>query len=238
MSGLEFEDEDPEFEDLVLFSDEGHRGQDDGAALEPLRGYVRVNGPRGFGISRKNAAADAELRRVIGPGNARLAYYRVVLGVDFPACGGPRLLSAQVKLALSAVPDVPVPVALQLTPFNEGNTQKATRTLKVAPKANLPVVGAAELGDFEATNEYERTRLYVRAIGIEGSTPGWEFTRVPGFRLEGTRRLEVIVQAQRGAALTVSGTVTAQAAHGNLGVRYRRDLPHPLQVGPYTLDGG
>lgn len=227
--------DEPEFEDLVLLSEERYRGRGDETAFEPLKGRVKVGGPRGFEITETRVADDEGLRRFIEEGNRQVTYYYVCLGITFITHGGPRLEAAQVKLTISADPAVPVPSALAIRPFAEGTAQKIERAVKVAPKLTLPVVGGTEVGDFEAKREYEQTRLFVRGLGLEASTPSWEFTRVPGKRLEGTCRLEVIIQAGRGAGVTVAGSVTAQATLGQLLWRYRSELPNPLSLIPYTL---
>jgi hypothetical protein len=223
-----------EFADLVLVSEEGYRGSGDEAAFEPLKGRVKVGGPRGFEISEARAAEDEGLRRFIEKGNHRVAYYKVYLGITFVTHDGPRLEAAQVKLTLTADP---MPVALDIRPSAEGTTQTIERGVKVAPKLTLPVVGDAEVGELEAKQKYEETNLFVRGLGLEGSTPGWEFTRVRGRRLEGTCRLEVVVQAERDAAVTVAGAVRAQARLGGLRWRYRGELPNPLTLRSYTLGG-
>lgn len=236
MIELDLGDE-PEFEDLVLLSEERYRGGGDDAAAEPLKGRVKVGGPRGFEITEARVAADEGLRRFIEEGNRRVAYYYVCLGITFVTHDGPRLEAAQVKLAMSAEPAVPPPSALAIRPLADGTAQKIERAVKIAPKLTLPGVGGTEVGDFEEKREYEQTRLFVRGLGLEGATPSWEFTRVPGKRLEGTCRLEVVVQAGRGATVTVAGSVTAQAARGGLLWRYRGELPNPLPLVPYTLGG-
>jgi hypothetical protein len=226
--------DEPEFADLVLVSEEVYRGTGDEAAAEPLKGRVKVGGPRGFEITEARVAEDEGLRRFIEKGNHRVAYYKVFLGITFVTHDGPRLEAAQVKLTLAADP---TPVTLDIQPSAEGTTQKIERGVKVAPKLTLPVVGAAEVGDFEAKQEYEQTNLFVRGLGLEGSTPGWEFTRVTGRRLEGTCRLEVVLQAERDAAVTVAGAVRAQVRLGRLRWRYRGELPNPLTLRPYPLGG-
>lgn len=232
---IEFElGDEPDFVDLVLVSEDGYRGKGDEAASEPLKGRVKVGGPRGFEIPEARVAKDEGLRRFIDKGNRRVAYYYVCLGITFVTHDGPRLESAQVKLAFTADH---VPVTLDIRPSAEGTAEKIERAVKIAPKLTLPVVGEAEVGDFETKREYEQTSLFVRGLGLEGSTPGWEFTRVTGRRLEGTCRLEVVLQAERGAAVTVAGGVRAQATLGGLRWRYRGELPNPLTLRPYTLGG-
>ena len=93
---------------------------------------------------------------------------------------------------------------------------------------SVPNVADAEIGSFENHQTFQRTRLFVRGLGLDGSTPGWEFTRTPGQQLEGSCRLELIVQAGRGAEITVSGVVTAQAPIGGLPWHFRAELPRPL----------
>lgn len=238
MIELDLGDE-PEFEDLVLVSEERYRGGGDETAFEPLKGRVRLGGPRGFEITEARVADDEGLRRFIEEGNRQVSYYYICLGITFVTHDGPRLESAQVKLVMSADPAVPAPCTLAIRPFAEGTAQKIERSVKVAPKLTLPVVGDTQIGEVETKQEYEQTKLFARGLGLEESTPSWEFTRTTGKRLEGTCRLEVIVQAGRGAAVTVTGGVKAQATFGGspLRWRYRAELPNPLTLGPYTLGG-
>jgi hypothetical protein len=232
MLGFDLDDE-LEFQDIDLLSEETYRGEGDEAAAEPLRGRVRVGGPRGFEIPESMVAEDERLRRIIKRGDRRAVYYRVYLGIDFITHDGPRLEAAQVKLTLTADP---APVTLDVQPSAEGTAEKIERTVKVAPKLPTPV-GDAEVGEFGAKVEYETTTLFVKGLGLEGSTPGWEFTRVRGRRLEGSCRLELIVQARRGAPVTVAGSVRAQAMMGRLLWRYRGELPGKLELKEYKLGG-
>jgi hypothetical protein len=220
--------EEPEFEDLVFVGVDGYRGVEKGPALDPLKGRVKVSPPRGFKITEARVAGDEGLRRFIEENSDRVDYYFVFLSVSFVTAEGPRLESAQVKVILTAVPDTPMPFALSIRPDAAGTQIKVERGVTIGPKLSLPVVGDTELGDFETRHEYEQTRLFVRALGPYGSTPGWEFTRAPGKRLEGSCLLELIVQAGRGAKLLVSGVATAQATVGSLPWHFRADLPRPL----------
>ena len=81
------------------------------------------------------------------------------------------------KLILSTVPEISAPFALSIRPSAEGTQEKVKRGVTIGPKLSLPVVGDAEIGDFETEREYEQTRLFVRGLGLESATPGWEFTR-------------------------------------------------------------
>jgi hypothetical protein len=223
--------EEPEYADLVFVNEDGSRGTEQGAALEPLNGRVKVNGPRGFKITETRVAGDEGLRRFIEEGSDRVDYYYVRLGVDFVTHGGPRLDSAQVKLVLTAVPEMPVPFALSVRPHAKGLARKVRKEVTIGPKLTLPVVGEAEAGAFKSAWEHEETRLFVSGLGLEGSTPSWQFDRISGQRIEGSCRLEVIVQAGRGAQLSVSGTATAQTTVGNLPWHWRAQLPNPLTFG-------
>jgi hypothetical protein len=220
--------EEPEYEDLEFVGTDGYRGESAETAAEPLKGRVRVGGPRGFRITEARVAGDEGLRRFIEEGSDRVDYYYVVLGLTFVTQDGPRLESAQVKLILSAVPEIPAPFVLSIRPSAEGTQEKVERGLKIGPKLSLPAVADAEIGDFQTKREYEQTRLFVRGLGLESATPGWEFTRESGKLLEGSCRLEVIVQAGRGAKLTVNGVATARATVGNLPWHFRASLPRPL----------
>ena len=217
----------PELEDLVFASEDGYRGQgvDEGPAPDPLKGRIRVSPPHGFKITEARVAGDEGLRRFIEEGSDRVDYYFVFLSISFVTADGPRLESAQLKLALATVPDTPTPFALSIRPDAEGTQMKVERSVTIGPKLSLPVVGDTELGDIGTKHEYEQTRLFVRALSPYGSTPGWEFTRAPGKRLEGSCLLELIVQAGRGAKLSVSGVAKAQTTVGNLPWHFRADLP-------------
>jgi hypothetical protein len=215
----------PEFADLTLVNVDGHRGVTRGGTVAPLAGRVQVGGPHGSAITEARVAADEGLRRLIAEGSD-VGYYHVWLGVTFVTHTGPRLDSAQLRLLLAAVPAAPAPFALSVRPAADGVAQKIGRKVTVGSKLTLPSVGEADV-DVETSRDYERTRLFVRGLGLGGSTPGWEFTRAPGKLLEGTCLLELIVQAGQHARLSVSGTVTAQTA-GALPFHFRGELPSPL----------
>jgi hypothetical protein len=217
----------PEYEDLEFAGTDGSRGEAAEPTAEALKGRVRVGGPRGFRITEARVAGDEGLRRFIEEGSDQVDYYYVVLGLTFVTQDGPRLESVQVKLILSSVPEVPAPFALSIRPSAEGTQEKVERGLKIGPKLSLPGVDA-EIGSLETKREYERTRLFVCGLGLESATPGWEFTRLPGKLLEGSSRLEVIVQAAREAKLTVNGVATARTTVGNLPWHFRASLPRPL----------
>ena len=220
--------EEPELEDLAFVGTDGYRGVEEGPALDPLKGRVKASPPRGFKITENRVAGDEGLQRFIQGNSDQVDYYFVFLSIGFVTAQGPRLESAQLKLTLTTVPETPAPFALSIRPDAAGTQMKVERGVTIGPKLSLPVVGDTELGDFESKHEYEQTRLFVRALGSYGSTPGWEFTRAPGKRLEGDCRLELIVQAGVGARLSVGGITTAQATVGNLPWHFRAELPRPL----------
>jgi hypothetical protein len=215
----------PDFADLPLVTAGAYRGVTKAGPLEPLAGRVQVGGPHGFAITKARVAGDEGLGRFIGkdPG---VAYYYVWLGITFVTHAGPRLDAAQLKLALTAAPADPAPFALSVRPAAEGVAQKVARKVTLGSELALPGAVKADV-DVETSRDYERTRLFVRGLGLGGSTPGWEFTRAPGKLLEGSCLLEVVVQATPGARITVGGTVTAQTA-GGLPFRARTELPSPL----------
>jgi hypothetical protein len=219
--------EEPPFAGLTLVSESEYRISK-GTPLEPLSGRVAVGGPHGFAISEARVTGDEGLSRFIATG-AKVTYYYVWLGVTFVTHAGPRLDAAQLRLALASAPGAPAPFALSVRPAADGVAQKVGRKVTVGSELALPSVGKADV-DIEASRDYERTRLFVRGLGLGGSSPGWEFTRAPGKLLEGSCLLELVVQAGRGARLSVSGVVTAQTA-GGLPFRFRAELPAPLTFG-------
>ena len=215
----------PEFTGLPLAVLNGYPDSAKAGPLEPLAGRVQVGGPHGFAITRARVAGDEGLGRFIGkdPG---VAYYYVWLGITFVTHAGPRLDAAQLRLALAAGPGARAPFALSVRPAAEGVAQKVGRKVTLGSELALPGAVKADV-DVEASRDYERTKLFVRGLGLGGSTPGWEFTRAPGKLLEGSCLLEVVVQAQLGTRITVGGTVTAQTT-GGLPFRARTELPSPL----------
>jgi hypothetical protein len=219
----------PEPEELTFVGTDGYRGTgDESPDLDPLKGRVKAGPPHGFKITEARVAGDEGLRRFIQENSDQVDYYFVFLSISFVTAKGPRLESAQLKLALNTDPETPIPFALAIRPDAAGTPVKVERGVTIGPKLSLPVVGDTELGEADRKIEYEETRLFVRALGSLGSTPGWEFTRATGKRLEGDSRLELIVQTGRGAKLSVSGVTTAQATVGNLPWHFRAELPRPL----------
>jgi hypothetical protein len=219
--------DEPEFDDLTLINEDAVRGFES-AAIEPLKGRVGVGGPRGFKMTVSQVLASDELRGLIDPDSDQFDFYYVRLSVSFTTHDGPRLESAQVKLALAAVPEAASPFALTIRPSTQGTEIQVERTASFSPKFSVPNVGDVEAGGYENHQTFQRTRLFVRGLGLDGSTPGWEFTRTPGQQLEGSCRLELIVQAARGAKISVRGVVTAQASVGGLPWHFRANLPRPL----------
>ena len=226
MSESDFGD-DLEYDDLELANIDGYRGKEPDTVFEPLKGRVKVGGPHGFRITKDRAANDEGLRKLIADRPDHLDFYKVHLGVGFVTHNGPRLESAQVKLLLTAAPDTASPFALSMTPTAAGTPVKVKRGVTADLKVQVPYVGETGLG-MDAEQEYEQTKLFVRGFGLGGDTPGWEFTRTTGQRLEGSCRLQLIVQVAHGARLTISGVATAQATSGNLLGHFRAELPHPL----------
>jgi hypothetical protein len=221
--------DDLEYEDLELVNTDGYRsrGKNTDTLFEPLKGRVKVGGPHGFRITQDRVANDEGLRKLIADKPDHFDFYKVHLGVSFVTHNGPRLESAQVKLFLTAVPQTAAPFALSITPAAAGTTVKVKRGVNADLKMQAPSAGEAGLGVNEA-KEFDEVKLFVRGFGLDGDTPGWEFTRTTGQRLEGSCRLELIVQVRRGAKVTVIGAATAQATSGNLLGHFRADLPHPL----------
>lgn len=230
------------YEDLTLVSDsrlpevdqQGLRTGDAlpgaviGPVVPPLKGRVRVGGPHGFKITMDRVAGDEGLGRFIDQNCGQSEFYFVYLSISFATHDGPVLEAAHVSLVLTSEPEPPAPFALSMRPDAEGTAETVGRTVTIGPKLTLPVIGTVEAGSFSGQRSYQQTSLFVRGLGLDGSTPGWEFTRTDGKRLEGYCRLELIVQAGHGTALSVSGLVTAQARVGTFPFRFRTELPAPL----------
>lgn len=231
MINLEFPE--PPLEDLVLVSIDTVRGEtsENGVNPEeevaPLTGRVAVGGPHGFKISAERVAADAELARFIAQDTGRCEYYFIHLAVSFSALGYPRLRSAKVEVTLVAAPSTPEPFALSLDPLAVGHPMKVGKKVRILPAVKIADQVELSLGDYEHDTAYERSQHFVRGLGLDGPTPGWEFARTPTAELEGAHRLAMIVQAGHGAAISVTGRVTAQV-RGNIPWRFCRELPHPL----------
>lgn len=223
---IEFELPEPRFEELTLINVDSARGKGPGgSALAPLKGRVMADGPHGRKLASEELTADPDIRRFAD--TARYEYYLVHLAVGFAGHGSPRLRSAQVKLTLASIPDTPAPFALDMKPLKEGDQVSVGRTARLGPKLKLLDAIEAEASSLEVTRSFQRTELVVRGLGLDGPAPSWEFTRTASRKLDGSCRLELVIQAAHGAAISVSGVVTAQA-DGNIGWRYRGSLPRPL----------
>jgi len=167
-------------------------------------GGIVWSGPHGFKITMDRVAGDEDLGRFIDQKSGQSEFYFVYLSISFATHDGPLLEASQVNLALTGGPEPPAPFALSMRPAAEGTAETLGRTVTIGPKLTLPVVGAVEAGSFSDQRSYQQTSLFVRGLGLDGSTPGWEFTRTDGKRLEGNCRLELIVQAGHGTALSVA----------------------------------
>lgn len=231
MISLEFPE--PLLEDLALVSVDTVRGETSGSGVNPeekvapLTGRVAVGGPHGFKISPERVAADAELARFIAQDAGRFEYYFIHLAVSFSALGYPRLRSAKVELTLAAAPSTPEPFALSLDPLAAGQPVKIDKKVRILPAVKVADQIELSLGDYEQAATYERSQHFVRGLGLDGPAPGWEFARTPTAELEGAHRLAMIVQAGHGAAISITGRVTARV-RGNIPWRFCRELPHPL----------
>jgi hypothetical protein len=218
-----------EYRDLLLARVDVVRGNEgSGAAPEPLRGRATVGGPHLRKLTARELAADPEARQHAD--RSRYEYYLMYLGVSFPAHGSPRLKAAQVAVTLRSDPDAVTPTAVSMRPLSDGDQVSVQRTISLGPKLRLLDVVEAEAGSCEVVENRQRTDVFVRAVGLAGACPGWEFTETAGRRLDGAFPLLMVIQAGRGAVLSVTGTVSAQAK-GNIPWRYRGDLPGPLEFG-------
>lgn len=226
---IELELPEPQFEELTLVNIDAQRGKGDPGdeALQPLRGRVLVDGPRGFKITAESLTADPDISRFVGADSATCEFYFVHLVVSFRALGSPRVKSAEVRLSLASVPGAPAPFALDMKPLRGGDRVSLRRTARFGPRLKLLDAVDVEAGHVEVEKSFERTELVVRGLGLDGASPAWEFTRTDASKLEGACRLELVVQAARGSAVSVSGVVTARAG-GNIPWRYRSGLPRPL----------
>ena len=224
---IELEFQEPQLEDLTLVNIDTVRGATSDTGVAPLTGRVAVGGPHGFKISAARVAADQELRKFIDQNSSRHEYYFVHMAVSFSTLGHPRLKSAKVELALTSVPAMPEPCTLSLDPLAAGHQVKVDNKVRILPAVKIADQVELSLGDYERGTAYERSEHFVRGLGLDGSRPGWEFTRTTVAELEGTYRLAMVVQAEYGAALSVTGRVTAQV-RGNIPWRFGRELPTPL----------
>jgi hypothetical protein len=225
---IDLEFPDPQLEDLTLVNTDVSRGTIAATEVAPLTGRVAVGGPHGFKISAERVAADPELRKFIDENSGCYEYYFVHLAVSFSALGRPRLRSAKVELALASVPAVPEPFALSLDPLAAGLQTKIDSRLRILPAMKVQDQVELSIGSYERGASYERSHRFVRGLGLDGSRPGWEFSRIPAAELEGAHRLAVIVQAAYSASLSVTGRMTAQV-RGNIPWHFGRELPNPLE---------
>jgi hypothetical protein len=219
----------PEFEDLTLFNVDGVRGDEDGVPeIEPLKGRVSAGGPHGFRLTSERLAADRELSQFLDE-NADYEYYFVFLAVSFKALGSPKLGSAEVKLSLTANPEGASPFALSMKPLTDGDQVSVKRTASLGPNLKLLDAVDVSVGSIEREQSFTRTDLVVRGEGLASAYPKWVFTRTAARKLEGSCMLTMVVRANHGAAVSVSGVVTARTT-GNLIWHFARDLPNPLEL--------
>jgi hypothetical protein len=222
---IELELPEPDYEDLALADLAALRGKGPGGPV-PLDGRVVLGGPHGFKITAARVAADPEIAAFMDE-NADCEYYLLYLGVSFKAAPSPRLESAQLMLTLTAVPAAPAPFALSMKPLADGDPVSVKRTVTLGPELKILDAVDVKLGSAERETSLQRTDLAVRGLGLASATPGWEFTRTESRNLEGSCMLTVVIQAAKGARISVSGLVTARAG-GNIARRFARDLPRPL----------
>jgi hypothetical protein len=222
---IEFELPDPGLEELELVADDAIRGLAPSTA--PLGGRVLVGGPHGFRLTPARVAADPAIAEFVEE-NAAQAYYFVYLAVSFTTLEAPTLASARVLLDLSAVPATPPPFALSMKPLADGDPVAVKRTVSFGPKLKLLDAVDTEIGHADQETSWQRTDFAVRGLGLASAQPGWEFTRTASRKLAGSSLLKMVVQAEDGASVTVSGTVTARTG-GNIVRRWARRLPVPLQ---------
>jgi hypothetical protein len=195
---------------------------------EPLSGLIKIDGPRGWRLTADQVlAADPGLASYMGPSTDRNEYFFVYLAASFTAVGSRRLESARLKITLTAVPDIPAPFALSMKPLTDGDPVSVVHTAFLGPKFKLLDVAEAEIGHIEMTESFARTDLVVRGLP-NGSQPSWEFTRTATRKLSGACTLQMVVQAGLGAALNVTGEMTARATLGSAIWHFGAELPRPL----------
>ncbi len=214
--------------DIELENIDAVRGDGTDEEVMPLKGRVAVGGPHGFKIAAEWVREDPELGKFIDRNSGRHEFYFVYLSVSFGGLGRPRLKSAKVELELAAIPATPEPFALSLEPLDAGQETQVDGRLRILPEVILPGDFGVSLGSYERGRAYARKERFVRGLGLDGPRPGWEFTRTKAEEIAGTHRLAMVVQTEKGAAISVTGRVTAQVA-GNIRWRFRRELPHPLR---------
>jgi hypothetical protein len=225
---IEFDFSESPLEDLTLVSIDPVRGVIPGTEVAPLTGRVAAGGPHGFKITAARVAADPDLRKFIDRSSGRYEYYLIHMAVSFSSLIRPRLKSAKVELALASIPVAPEPVTLSLDPLVAGQQVKVDNRVRIVPSVKVQEHVELSLGDYERGIAYERSEQFVRGLGLDGPRPGWEFTRTAAAEIEGAHRLAMVIQAQYGAALVITGRVTAQV-RGNIPWRYGRELPNPLE---------
>jgi hypothetical protein len=223
--------EKPELVDLAFVNVDSHYEIESPAALNPPGGRVTAGGPDGFQITEELVAGDKDLRRFIRESQGLVSYYYVRLGIVFALNDRPPLGSAQVELTLTTDPGTSAPIALSIRSVADDTPARAKRRAIIGPGLSLPSIEDEVSSLYMPSPHYKQTSSQVRNLGIGTPTPRWEFTSTPEKRLAGSYRLELIVQASRGAQLSVNGTMTAQTS-GIWRRHFRAELPRPLTFKP------
>ncbi|MFF7076412.1 hypothetical protein [Streptomyces lavendulae] len=231
---IEFDDPQLPEQDLVLLPDEALRGDEPGTgqgpdAPPPLRGRVRLGGPLAQRLTHDQLAGDPGLTEYLTGQADAYDYYLVHLSLTFaPTPQRPRLEFAHLALDLSAKPETPPPLAHSMDPMRLTDAVQVTRTRRLGPQLSLLGTDAS-LGEVGRNQEYTAHQPFAQALGLHGSTPGWEFRRTVATELTGCHVLRLVVRTAVGSVTDLACTVTAGVKIPLLR-RYTRTLPHPLRL--------
>ncbi|MFD7032827.1 hypothetical protein ACFWAR_32880 [Streptomyces sp. NPDC059917] len=232
---IEFDDLQLPEQDLVLLPDDALRGDEDTDARQdpdapaPLRGRVRLGGPLAQRLTHDRLADDPDLAAFATAQAGTYEYYLVHLSLTFaPTPQRPRLEFAHLALDLSAKPETPPPVAHSMDPMRLTDAVQVTRRWRLGPQLSL--LGAdASLGEVGRSREFTAHQPFAQALGLLGSTPGWEFRRTVATELTGCHALRLVVRTPAGSVTDLGCTVTAGVKIPLLR-RYTRALPRPLRL--------
>jgi hypothetical protein len=144
---------------------------------------------------------------------------------------------AWAQLAMYLRPDEKgcTPLAFDLYPKSVERERKASKRVSLSPSLKFHDVDT-ELEEFAYIVDYPAIEPMVTATGIDGSTPSWNFTAVPGFPVRGARLLHSVVAAPRTfGSLTVAMMITADLDYEKQ--RFSAWLPnHHNEAHPWILD--
>lgn len=203
------------------------RGPDDAEDVD-LGSRILLGGPVSIPITAADVQDDPALVSFLQAQAGTHRYYRVHLELTFEAADGePPFEAAEVEMSLSTTRQGSAPpIAWSMAPRRLTTDAATTRTWRLGPELTFAEF-TGSLGHVEGSTSRTSSAVYLEALRVLRSDPGWQFRRTADRELTGAHQLIAVVRGPHDASVHAAVAVTATVRTRRL-FRFRSEPVTPI----------